>query len=342
MVILLETKFTREILVMRKFSILLLLLAVLGMVLPTFAQTDDEAWEELAPLLLARSEHAATYVIGGFGADYSDTRTPQTFEVYDPATDTWTGLPDFPETGRHHLMMTAFEDKIYVFGGTYIAYKGGLNSLQPFVYDPATETWSKAELMPSRRTAGVAVVLDEFIYIVGGEGVSDLSKMNLLRYDPANDTWAELAVPNEIRDHVAAVAYDGQIWAIGGRAIGQEDFASVEIYDPATDTWTEGPELNIGRAGFGATVIEDKIYVAGGELLASCQSFPCGSAKVEASMEMYDPATEAWTVVTDLPVALHGLPLVSLDGQIYVIGGSVQAAGVDNPGGVFRYTPEEE
>jgi hypothetical protein len=38
-------------------------------------------------------------------------------------------------------------------------------------------------------------------------------------------------------------------------------------------------------------------------------------------------------------MGLHGNPLVALDDRVYLPGGSIEAAAVDNPGQLFFITP---
>ena len=105
----------------------------------------------------------------------------------------------------------------------------------------------------------------------------------------------------------------------------------MEIYDPASDQWTFGPPMEVARAGFGATVLDGKIYVAGGEWI--------NTLKTLKSVEGFDPSTSTWFALPDLPMRLHGVPLVGVDRMLYVIGGSTRSADVINPGKVFALRP---
>jgi hypothetical protein len=40
-----------------------------------------------------------------------------------------------------------------------------------------------------------------------------------------------------------------------------------------------------------------------------------------------------------MPVALHGLPAIGLDGRVYILGGSDRAGAIENQGRVFSYRP---
>ena len=63
----------------------------------------------------ARSEMPAVtigdsiYVPGGFGG-------PVRLDRYNPERDQWQTLAQMP-AGRHHLMATAYEGRLYLFGG---------------------------------------------------------------------------------------------------------------------------------------------------------------------------------------------------------------------------------
>ena len=85
------------------------------------------------------------------------------------------------------------------------------------------------------------------------------------------------------------------------------------------------------RAGFGATVLDGRIYVAGGELI--------NFLKTLKSAEVFDPAAGDWTSLQPMPGPLHGVPLVGVDGALYILGGSGRSADVINAGRVFAYRP---
>lgn len=295
---------------------------------PEAPPDEQGTWEQGATMIMPRSEMPAAvldgkiYIVGGLvDALAYGTQVTNRMEVYDLAADTWTELAAMP-AGRHHHTLAAFEGRLYSFGAE--------GDTATYIYDPAADTWSEGAEMPSSRYGAAAVVLDEYIYVVGGV---DRRVPPLLRYNPAADAWTELAPPGTVRDHVAAAVLDGKIWAIGGRDLFTADFSSTEIYDPATDAWTSGPALTTPRAGFSAAVLDGRIYVIGGEVLAG------DAPAVVDTMERFDPAGGAWSVVTTLPRALHGVPMVAYDGALVVLGGSALAAGIENYGEVWIFRP---
>jgi N-acetylneuraminic acid mutarotase len=177
------------------------------------------------------------YVIGG--GDQSD---PLPVEVYDPATDTWTRKADMP-TARWALAAEVVDGKIYVFGGarqwvTAIDFKA-----TPIVevYDPATDTWTRASDMPRARFGHSATAVDGKIYIIGGwdAAVHTAPSEGFLTvdvYDPATDTWTTATdLPAGGGQHAASVV-DGKIYTIGGwMGPGGRVFPTVQEFTPAPE-----------------------------------------------------------------------------------------------------------
>jgi N-acetylneuraminic acid mutarotase len=284
-------------------------------------------WKEHARMLTPRAESAAAvwegviYVAGGFGGLRS-------FQAYDVATDTWFRKKNLPEQ-RHHAMSAAINGRVYVIGGAQPDWTA-TNTV--WAYDPAADSFTAVQPMPEPRSAGAAVSAEGFIYLIGGVGGSNA----LLRYDPAADVWTSLAPLQVAREHVAGAALDGKLYAIGGRWQGAGELSSVEMYDIATDTWTSAAPLNEPRAGFGAAVIGDYIVVAGGEI------FMTGPLSVLDTAEVYWPVMNTWTLLPKMPIPLHGNPVVSVGEQVFVVGGSLVAAGVNNPGTVLSFNLPEK
>lgn len=160
-------------------------------------------WRARAPLPIRRTAGAIAvvndkiYVVGGRtpprdnnAAVYDD------FAVYDPATDTWTRLPDLP-THRHHLAAVAIDGKIYVAGGSLIVGKGEYGSgggttnvLE--IFDPATNTWSQGQPMPTAREAASGIAANGCFHIFGGENPDADGLLAHEVYNPVTDTWTKM------------------------------------------------------------------------------------------------------------------------------------------------------
>lgn len=285
----------------------------------------SSAWESLPELDVARSESAAVvvegsiYTMGGLVSTALGIGTTDSVERLLQGADAWEPVASLPEE-RHHAMSAAIDGRIYLIGG--MDKTGFEPRREAWVLD-GEAGWQSIAPLPEWIGAGAAVVHDGALYVVGGvdRGVA------LYSYDPESDIWISLPQMPTPREHTTAVSFRGQIWVLGGRW-GANMHQSVDIYDPATDTWSKGPPMLEARSGFGATVIRDRIVVAGGEVF--------GPDRALNSVEEWDGAD--WIALPDLPVELHGMPLVTVADQVVVVGGSTQPGGVDNPGESWALT----
>ncbi len=283
----------------------------------------EAGWVEVAPDPVPRSEHPAVVlggemvVSGGFvESGLGDETVTDTVGAYDPQTDTWRDLAGLPAP-RHHGMAAVVGDRLFVIGGYSIS---GFDPTST-VWELVDGEWLDRAPVPVAVGAGAAVELDGFVYVVGGTPHGAF-----FRYDPEADTWESLVDPSAPREHLAAVALDGEIWALAGRWE-SEIFDTTEIYEVTTGEWRSGPAFNEARSGFGATVVDDSIYAVGGEVFDPNLALD--------SMERFRDGE--WTVQDPLPYGIHGNPLVEIGGNLYLPGGSTQAAGVENDGRTFRY-----
>ena len=68
--------------------------------------------------------------------------------------------------------------------------------------------------------------------------------------------------------------------------------------------------------------------VAGGEVFSPDEAL--------TSVEILEPDSDQWAPIEPLPHGLHGNPLVPIDTTVYLPGGSLRAAAVDNDGVTYR------
>ncbi len=274
-------------------------------------------------MTVARSEHPGVVlngevvVAGGFiEVGIGRSGVTNTVEAYDPGTNSWRDLPPLPEPVNHG-MAAVVSDRLFEMGG-YSVTGDPIDS----AWELVDGAWNDLAALPTPVAAGAAVALGDSIYVVGGAPGG-----GLLRYDFTQKSWHQLLGPQQKREHLAAVSLDGEIWAIAGRWQG-EMFNTIEIYDAEAGTWRPGPSLGEARSGFGAAVVDGTIVVAGGEVFEPNQAL--------SSVERLDVASARWSHADPLPYGLHGNPLVAIGSDLYLPGGSTQAAGVENDGRCYR------
>lgn len=103
----------------------------------------------------------------------------------------------------------------------------------------------------------------------------------------------------------------------------------------AQSPWTQKEAtMSMGRWELSTCVVDGKIYAIGGARYSSPLD----------KVEVYDPATDAWTAKSDMPTARQGLSTSMVNGKIYAIGGGDISAAPDYKtfSTVEEYDPETD
>jgi N-acetylneuraminic acid mutarotase len=177
-------------------------------------------------------------------------------------------------------------------------------------------SWTTLTPMPTARGGlGVAVVNGK-IYAIGGlSGNSPVNSNE--QFDPISNQWTvEMPMPTA-RSGFAISVYDNKIYVIGG-TVGNGYVANNEVYDPSTNTWETKASMPTPRSDLTASVVNDKIYLIGGKKYSSTDPY-----YIETNVnEVYDPANNTWTTKASIPTAVYGYASATINGKIYIIGGS--------------------
>jgi N-acetylneuraminic acid mutarotase len=312
------------------------------------AQAEPQ-WTMAPPLpkaigeIVAAAVEGKIYVLSGL-----DNRpgivTPAGYNwVFDPATNAWSDRKPMP-VPAHHIMVATLHDKIYVFGG--FVRPASVLAWQPIArsweYDPAADSWKELAPMPTPRGAGEAVEVGGKIYVIGGArsdkpndpgaaippGSTDQIVVGTVEeYDPATNQWRSRAAMPTARNHFFAGAVGGKIYAIDGR-IGSvfvtksDTIDLVEAYDPATDHWALAARAPTTRGDVTGEAHNGLLYVAGGEF----QDFE--RKMTFWAVEVFNPATSAWSALPHMQVARHGFAAAFIGNKLHVMGGGFQSDGM--------------
>ena len=157
--------------------------------------TETNTWSKLAPMPTPRNHHSIAaadgklYAIGGrVGSCYSGGWSSNVWmnEAYDIATNTWTTRAPMP-TARSGTGIAALDGKIYVLGGEgWIDDFGGVFRANE-VYDPKTNTWSRAARMITPRHGFAVAQVGNAIYAVSG--VNNAGGAGTLSVVPVNEIY---------------------------------------------------------------------------------------------------------------------------------------------------------
>ena len=240
-----------------------------------------------------------------------------TAERYDPITDTWT-LTGNLAVARTGPALAALDD-----GGALVAGGAGASGLLRSAerLDAATDEWTAAPPMATGRMNHTATSLaDGRVLVVGGVTDNGGATNEVEIYDPVTDAWTRAdSLHNPRYNHTATLLLDGRVLIVGGFTPGSFHTATkkVEIYDPVTDRWAVVGSMSERRAVHAATRLDDgRVLVAGGV------TSPPNVLTVTASVEIFDPATAAWSAAPSMAAARRAVDAVTLpDGTVLVAGG---------------------
>lgn len=138
-------------------------------------------WETLRPAPMARNSAAVAvldgvlWIAGGRTVRGGGTGR---LDRYDPVADRWDTLAPIPvaDNGQQvggGLAMGALGGKLVAFGGEWFAPGGGGVFPETWIYDPASDTWTRGpDMITPRHGLAAAVVGDRLYAIAGGEVVS--------------------------------------------------------------------------------------------------------------------------------------------------------------------------
>ncbi|WP_437741150.1 kelch repeat-containing protein [Sorangium sp. So ce1504] len=256
-------------------------------------------WSETAPMRDARYAHTATLlddgrvVVAGGWAEFID---PRTTEIYDPADGTWTAAKEMRDARYSHTATLLDDGRVLVAGGYGSNEERALATVE--IFDPMTSSWTAAAPMIAARQAHTATLLDDGrVLVTGGLGADYVNLASAEIYDPAEGTWtAAVAMLAARQGHTATLLGDGRVLVTGGYDP-RGDAPSAEIWSPGERGWTAAAPMIAARRAHTATLLDDgRVLVVG------------GSPDVEgisglASAELYDPATDRWTMRAPMSTA---------------------------------------
>lgn len=303
------------------------------------------AFAQAAPMASARHRHTATLlpsgkvlVAGGIVKTWNvsswTSSSLASAEIYDPAANTWTPAAPLGVVRYDHAAALLQDGRVLVVGG-----QGGIGQTSTRtaeIYDPASDTWTPAAQPGALRYwPEAAVLLDGRVLATGASGpyFSEI-------YDPASDTWTPTLSPG-FGDHTSTRLLDGRVLVAGG--------SEAAVYDPAADTWTLAPGLiqrsppqgiysSNGIGGQAAVLLPDgRVALLGGrEEMDTAEWVWCGTANCCSSYiyqiyydstQIYDPATNAWSLGLPLPVATGAHSATLLPGGGLLVAGGYEEGG---------------
>ena len=292
----------------------------------------DATWESVVASDESKpvERHEAAFIRVGTKFYLLGGRSIRPVSIYDTKLKTWS-LGAKPPIEMHHFQPVVFDNKIYCISAMTGGWPKETPTTHVYIYDPATDVWSKGDEIPEERRRGSTgnVLQNGKIYIACGikNGHIGDHKNWMDSYDPSTGKWEVLADAPRARDHFQAVLADGKIVAAAGRntGINTEDpfggtIAEVDVYDIASNTWKTLPNnIPTKRAGNATIYYNGDVIVVGGESTTQ--------EKAHAEVEALNLETNEWRTLASLLEGRHGSGLLEYEGAIYI------ASGCGNRGG---------
>ncbi len=272
-------------------------------------------WRAGGTMKRSRWYHTATLLTNGMVlVAGGDSGVLPSAELYNPITEAWADTGLMTTNRESHTATLLPNGQVLVAGGAAPdSVHGGLLSLASAeLFDPTTGDWTATtnNLKIPRANQTATLLPNGQVLLAGGfrDGPGQLSSTEV--YDPINGAWiASTNALNPARwGHTATLLPGGRILVAGG--MGSSGVTnSTEVYDSTSKTNTETGSLNIARYNPTVTLLPNgKVLVAGG---------------VDASAELYDPVSGAWTVTGSMNTERqegHTATLLS-NGKVLVVGG---------------------
>ncbi len=143
-------------------------------------------------------------------------------------------------------------------------------------------------------------------------------------------TWSKAAEFPEPEEELYGIAAGGKMYVMGGYGEGGKPVGMVWEYDPATDHWAKKKTMPVPVHHQAMAEYQGKIYVFGGFKLYPVPNGLGGWEPVTDSWE-YDPATDNWKSLAPMPTRRGSAIAQTVNGKIYVIGGSTMHPGSKEP-----------
>jgi hypothetical protein len=172
-------------------------------------------------------------------------------------------------------------------------------------------------------TSGQAVAsVGGNVYSFGGIA-NNVAIANAYRYSPATNTWTPIASLPAARGWFSAASDGTYIYLLGGVDQNFNTTATLWRYDPVSNTYnTSLPSYTIPTYFHATAYLNGKIYRIAGRAIGT-----------DFHVEVYDIATNTWSMAANYPFANHSLMAAALGNYIYAGGGNA------SPDKTWRYDP---
>lgn len=234
--------------------------------------------------------------------------------IYYPGNDRWYRLTDCPQ---YYSSCAVIDDNFTVIGGCSVIDNTVTNSL--WSYSTAAKKWEKLlPDMPTKRSLTTSQVYDDRLIVCGGllPDTSALDTVEVL--DLATKKWSKVqSIPDKLCRANSAIC-DDNLYLVGGIEDGQ--MATSKVYKVHLPSLLQSKTntspvwefvRNTPSCHSTVTSLNGHIVVIGGQL----------KQRAISSLFLYNPTSNCWEFLGDMPVSRAHCRAALLDGKIIVMGG---------------------
>ncbi len=175
------------------------------------------------------------------------------------------------------------------------------------------ESWLLLPHMPLSLADPALSLVGDAVHIVGGFSAMGPATAHL-RFDTEQLQWTELPPLPIARANATAVTIDGNLYVIGGYNSDRGGARSDNHrYNVAAQQWSTATAALFPASGAGSAVVDGEILLFGG----------FDNQTESTAVQRYSPSSDSWTLGTPMPLARSEFSAVTVDDQIYLIGGNV-------------------
>ncbi|XP_055329943.1 kelch-like protein diablo [Paramacrobiotus metropolitanus] len=210
------------------------------------------------------------------------------------------------------------QDAILCVGGCGMAYDGAAEASVDVFCPAIPAVWRLDDLPVQVEQCGVVALDASSMMICGSRAIMTVHRDR--RYTDLDDQWWDEPRLRTPRSAAGFAALNGRVYAVGGydtrdKIAGRSILlSSVEAYDLDSHSWSAVAALPVALASVALVACDGRLYAFGGN----------GEDRCGCSLAFsYDPATDAWSRLADMPTARSGAAAcVAPSGLIYAVGGN--------------------
>jgi N-acetylneuraminic acid mutarotase len=257
-------------------------------------------------------------------------------DAYDPPRNSWQTGPAFV-TARRNFAADGDGYHTWLVGGYASDGVTPLSSMEIFCSGLGTPTptptptatpcasvgsWTEQAPYPIAVSGHAVAAVGGNVYSFGGIA-NNTAIPNAYKYTPGTNTWTPIASLPAPRGWFSGASDGTYIYLLGGVDQNFNTTATLWRYDPVSNTYnTSLPSYTIPTYFHATAYLNGKIYRIAGAAIGT-----------DFHVEVYDIATNTWSMAANYPFANHSLMAAAIGSYIYAGGGNA------SPDKTYRYDP---